>query len=1250
MVFDHPKQSQIDQYVHVKIQKDIADERLSCLQTELKVVEEKMKKIKARSAKYHKELMELRVSSKQKDHHIKNLWKMILSLGCNHEKNGLTSKDKSKLKQEFVKWFPSENTQNQKKIADIIDKLEDIKATLDEKLTSSEDLSKTDKIKSTDEANESSLSSSISDKVTSSDDSAEKTSPSPLDETLAKLARESKKKLSSYPCSPDSLSQVNNENTKQRLSDFTFLSKTSPTEEQLHVACSIKNLVKADKVPSEVNSYDELDHEIFLENSAMLDDNVKDLSGDHKVISEEKNGRDEQPFSSKELVSGQNVLQRKSRPNEVLSIEDGFTNKPCLNNSYSHDYKSESIEQDLSKLIQANDPSKLIQKRPCKTTCSDGQMSVKTLKKNNKPVTNIVVTCVKESFLSDNHQSLLNTIEKAKKLFTIVEFPLSPIPGIPSNEPDTEGVINPNEQVDENLCPEIEAQSSPKLSFKQSEEQKNFLKEQPSFAAPVRVRGRTRLSINKLEQNTITQSKEKDNMPLIDVEFSLTKALLEDETIVKESTSYSTPHNCKRVRIQHTQNNNNLKTSNINHFNVTVGETDSESINEFHRSPENNNEKPTSMETTNEEKHSDATLENEAQKSNKEVPVQNLVKSFLNEESVPNNSTSVHNEDKVPTCIEDIISSISNGTHLTKSNVDVVKNNLDQKNLCSILKSVDKIIKKKTNMARSKIDEDVLVNNYNLAIIPNTLSQHSLVSNKSKLGPKSFCAQKESSSQKRKNEDMAHTFVTKKKKKIHKVQEFNKSNTSTTSTSKTLVPIKNAKGVCEFPGSGKKESLAFKNNEENSSNCHSTPKAKILTKKAKGKHLYAKEKAKKLKLERTSKNNFECTDNPIEKLFETFKDNLCEDYLKNIVHSLVKLLLNQSSFPNKATLLFHVFNYLRHTKCTPLTTFALSEDQTVLLPFVEKCIVVALFRIELKKITYLEGLLETAVTTSYNLILTKDFQMCGLASLCRVFTEICKRLKDSLKPVLLSAELLKTKRAFSSYLIASIASVWKELFYNNNTELVEQKLLHSSILYGACKKRPKGLFECNWNSSMNIFSKNFNAPPVNDAKTAIHVLKEYIQAKCQNGSWKSDYMRASLTILAVHEDWSWVKENVLDRYILPNLDKFGKTTLNEAAFYLYCKLYVDIYCIKPQPGEYSFDNDLSNIYSSPEVWQGEFVKDCVALSLIRLNYLKNRSLPFDLNTWFKTNHQNPKVLEDLDIFNRKLMLTSRKELLVEEIL
>lgn len=62
----------------------------------------------------------------------------------------------------------------------------------------------------------------------------------------------------------------------------------------------------------------------------------------------------------------------------------------------------------------------------------------------------------------------------------------------------------------------------------------------------------------------------------------------------------------------------------------------------------------------------------------------------------------------------------------------------------------------------------------------------------------------------------------------------------------------------------------------------------------------------------------------------------------------------------------------------------------------------------------------------------------------------------------------------------------------------EEILFHSSILYGASKRRNKH-DEGKWNSIVNIISKYFTgAPPVTNAKSAIFNLTKLIEIRCTN--------------------------------------------------------------------------------------------------------------------------------------------------------
>ncbi|GFQ86420.1 uncharacterized protein TNCT_273642 [Trichonephila clavata] len=368
-----------------------------------------------------------------------------------------------------------------------------------------------------------------------------------------------------------------------------------------------------------------------------------------------------------------------------------------------------------------------------------------------------------------------------------------------------------------------------------------------------------------------------------------------------------------------------------------------------------------------------------------------------------------------------------------------------------------------------------------------------------------------------------------------------------------------------------------------------------------------------------------------------FITNLC---VKNHVTTLVAHLLNPIAIPDQASLIFQVLYYLHHTRENPFLNFKKNSELPLFLPLAESCVVTALFDIKKKAKPYLHGLIENILRIMHLLILTKKkINIYGLASLCRVFTEICKRDEDELKPLSLCCALINEKHKFSPFLIASVAGVWKELFLLSDDFSDKENILRGSIAYGVQKMMETSV-ACSWYCNLEFMSEYFSIPSnISDKNGTIKILKEKILSECFHDSTENSWKLTSpLIIFAAFETWNWTKEHLVDKYILPNLQQFSCQNISEQAFNLFFNLYVDILLLYPDrlPDEVLMkylDTNLS-------LQGGHFVQDCAAVALMKYFVLTRKTIPDNISFWFQNNQDNPKVKVFEDIFQKSLMLDS----------
>ncbi|GBM31478.1 hypothetical protein AVEN_141179-1 [Araneus ventricosus] len=369
---------------------------------------------------------------------------------------------------------------------------------------------------------------------------------------------------------------------------------------------------------------------------------------------------------------------------------------------------------------------------------------------------------------------------------------------------------------------------------------------------------------------------------------------------------------------------------------------------------------------------------------------------------------------------------------------------------------------------------------------------------------------------------------------------------------------------------------------------------------------------------------------------------------KKYVHSLTNFLINPKNAPDTATLIFLVVHYLHLKQENPLLKFLESpESYPFFLPS-EGCVVTALLNIEKKNKSHLQGLVNSLLSVMYNLILEKKkLNVYGMSSLCRVFTELCKRNGDKQKPLFLCCDLLKQKHQNSPFLIASIAGVWKELFKIPDNFSDGKRILFSSIAYGA-QKRLKKVKKSLENISKFI-AEYFVVPSVPDAKQVIEFLKEQIVSKSLQGSFEnSQYLTSSLVILAAHEPWDWTNKTLLNDYIVMNLKRFSSHDLNEQAFDLFCDLYVDVYLLAPT--KFADTVLIKFVEDKVECKEKLYVKSCAAAALMKYVILAKREIPASLTVFFKNNSEHPKVKLLADMVQRRILSTCIDKLSAEDIM
>ncbi|XP_035233493.1 uncharacterized protein LOC118205311 [Stegodyphus dumicola] len=371
-------------------------------------------------------------------------------------------------------------------------------------------------------------------------------------------------------------------------------------------------------------------------------------------------------------------------------------------------------------------------------------------------------------------------------------------------------------------------------------------------------------------------------------------------------------------------------------------------------------------------------------------------------------------------------------------------------------------------------------------------------------------------------------------------------------------------------------------------------------------------------------------------------------HVKHELHTFKNALINPGNAPDCRTLLYHVLNHLLTSRRNPLMAYNTKRNVDVLLPFVENCMVNCLFEIECKKKPHLHGLVSSALKTIPELVLSKDrFNIYGLSSICRVYTEMCKHINDTKAPLVLCADLLKRQHKFAPFLIASIVGVWRELFEISESTNDQEANFHSSITY-AIRKKSHLLSSAQWSYSRNVIDDFMKAPPVSDVNVAADFCIQALQSKCASNSFDDRFLLTTpLTVFAQHEGWEWARKNVLEKYVYPSIDHYRHKESNKEAFALLCELYGDI-CLSAPDVKPCF-KFLCNMFIHSDHHDYPYVQEITVNTLIKLLPLKGQPLPPFVTEWIE---KNEKKLQNspTELVLRKHLIYDGKEFKVDDIL
>ncbi|GBN66012.1 hypothetical protein AVEN_231651-1 [Araneus ventricosus] len=372
-----------------------------------------------------------------------------------------------------------------------------------------------------------------------------------------------------------------------------------------------------------------------------------------------------------------------------------------------------------------------------------------------------------------------------------------------------------------------------------------------------------------------------------------------------------------------------------------------------------------------------------------------------------------------------------------------------------------------------------------------------------------------------------------------------------------------------------------------------------------------------------------------------------EECFIQYVHSLIDYFSDPETF-DLATLIYLVVDYLYRDriKHESLPTYIQNQDTCVFLPPSENCIVSALYEVDKKSLSHLNGLVRNTLNIIHQVIISKKkMSVNGLASLCRVFMETCRRNNDRWVPLFLCCELLRLEHPLAPYLINSLAAVWRDPFSLYDSFSEEEKILLGSIIYGMTEK-PLLMDSGLWRLTRKLRSTYFFHPFIIDPHQATQFLTAEIVSRCVKGLFENLWMLASPLIIFVSKETLEWKVHFRNGYILPNLLHFSRC-LNEQGFDLFCNLYVDIFSFcHASPYE-----ELLQYFANTALNQGvKFVQDCAAVALLKFIGTTDKHIPAPLRDWFLRNQDNPKLAILVDLYCKKVMESRDSFLLWDDII
>ncbi|GBN06060.1 hypothetical protein AVEN_141322-1 [Araneus ventricosus] len=355
----------------------------------------------------------------------------------------------------------------------------------------------------------------------------------------------------------------------------------------------------------------------------------------------------------------------------------------------------------------------------------------------------------------------------------------------------------------------------------------------------------------------------------------------------------------------------------------------------------------------------------------------------------------------------------------------------------------------------------------------------------------------------------------------------------------------------------------------------------------------------------TRREGIENLKNDIKSILKSIDNKVISDAKQNdYSHLLTQFLSNPENVPNISVMIFLIIEYLLQTKANFIAAFKENREKGIFLLPLENCIVTSILEIEDKLPNSSKKLIENILSIIHYEVMALKKNADGLSSLCRVFTQLCKKTNDKFRPMKLCVDLLKIKHHYAPYLIASTVAVWREIFVISSIHSEDEIILLQSISFG-CGRKTNKMDDQMFLWSHQLINEHFDVPAILDINVVSTSVKNKIISIATEDSVQAWILTSCLVILASLQPWDWTQAHLVDEFIIPNLKSFSEKEPNKIAFALFCDLCVEVYCLNRSM---LFDIMMKYFRKKPNE-DTIFIQDCAAASWIK--YLILKRLPIE---------------------------------------